>query len=42
MDARNDGLKTVERHRQNILDKLGVRDRAELTRYAIRRGLIQP
>jgi DNA-binding NarL/FixJ family response regulator len=35
-------LKTVDRHRQNILDKLGMRDRVELTRYAIRRGLIQP
>ena len=35
-------IKTVERHRQNILDKLGIRDRVELTRYAIRRGLIQP
>ena len=35
-------IKTVERHRQNILDKLGMRDRVELTRYAIRRGLIQP
>ena len=34
-------VKTVERHRQNILDKLGMRDRVELTRYAIRRGLIQ-
>jgi DNA-binding NarL/FixJ family response regulator len=34
--------KTVERHRQNILDKLGMSDRVELTRYAIRRGLIQP
>ena len=34
-------IKTVERHRQNILDKLGLRDRVELTRYAIRRGLIQ-
>jgi DNA-binding NarL/FixJ family response regulator len=33
-------VKTVERHRQNILDKLGLRDRVELTRYAIRRGLI--
>ena len=30
------------RHRQNILDKLGMSDRVELTRYAIRRGLIQP
>jgi DNA-binding NarL/FixJ family response regulator len=33
--------KTVERHRANILEKLGMRDRVELTRYAIRRGLIQ-
>ena len=35
-------VKTVERHRQNILDKLGMSDRVEVTRYAIRRGLIQP
>ena len=35
-------VKTVDRHRQNILDKLGMRDRVELTRYAIRRGLIEP
>ncbi|HET7759586.1 MAG TPA: response regulator transcription factor [Gaiellaceae bacterium] len=35
-------IKTVDRHRQNILEKLGMRDRVELTRYAIRRGLIQP
>jgi DNA-binding NarL/FixJ family response regulator len=35
-------VKTVERHRANILEKLGMRDRVELTRYAIRRGLIQP
>ncbi|MCZ7589831.1 MAG: response regulator transcription factor [Gaiella sp.] len=35
-------VKTVERHRENILEKLGMRDRVELTRYAIRRGLIQP
>jgi DNA-binding NarL/FixJ family response regulator len=34
-------IKTVERHRQNILQKLGMNDRVELTRYAIRRGLIQ-
>ena len=34
-------VKTVERHRQNILEKLGMSDRVELTRYAIRRGLIQ-
>ena len=34
--------KTVERHRSNILEKLGMADRVELTRYAIRRGLIEP
>jgi hypothetical protein len=34
--------KTVERHRANILEKLGMRDRVEFTRYAIRRGLIRP
>ena len=34
--------KTVERHRTNILAKLGMRDRVELVRYAIRRGLVQP
>jgi DNA-binding NarL/FixJ family response regulator len=34
--------KTVERHRANILAKLGMRDRVQLTRYAIRRGLVQP
>jgi DNA-binding NarL/FixJ family response regulator len=35
-------VKTVERHRSNILQKLGLRDRLELTRYAIRVGLIEP
>ncbi len=34
--------KTVERHRANMLEKLGMRDRVELTRYAIRRGLVEP
>lgn len=34
--------KTVNRHRANMLEKLGMRDRVELTRYAIRRGLILP
>lgn len=34
--------KTVERHRENILAKLGMRDRVELTRYAIRHGLVEP
>lgn len=35
-------LKTVEHHRANILQKLSMRDRTELTRYAIRAGLIEP
>ena len=35
-------IKTVERHRANLLQKLGLRDRLELTRYAIRAGLIEP
>jgi DNA-binding NarL/FixJ family response regulator len=33
--------KTVESHRANLLRKLGMRDRVELVRYAIRRGLIE-
>jgi len=33
--------KTVESHRGNILRKLGMRDRVELVRYAIRRGLVE-
>jgi DNA-binding NarL/FixJ family response regulator len=35
-------VKTVERHRANVLAKLGMRDRTELTRYAIRAGLVEP
>jgi DNA-binding NarL/FixJ family response regulator len=34
--------RTVERHRENIMGKLGMRDRVQLTRYAIRRGLVEP
>jgi DNA-binding NarL/FixJ family response regulator len=34
--------KTVESHRANVLNKLGMRDRVELVRYAVRRGLIEP
>jgi DNA-binding NarL/FixJ family response regulator len=34
--------KTVERHRENLMAKLGMSDRVELTRYAIRRGLVEP
>ncbi|MEV8593763.1 response regulator [Streptomyces sp. NPDC052013] len=35
-------VKTVQRHRENLLNKLGLRDRLELTRYAIRAGLVEP
>lgn len=35
-------VKTVERHRANILEKLALKDRVHLTRYAIRHGLIEP
>jgi DNA-binding NarL/FixJ family response regulator len=35
-------VKTVERHRANIMAKLGMKDRLELARYAIRTGLIEP
>jgi DNA-binding NarL/FixJ family response regulator len=35
-------IKTVDRHRANILAKLGMRDRLDLTRYAIRAGLVEP
>ncbi len=34
--------KTVDRHRANVLQRLGLRDRVELTRFAIRAGLIEP
>ena len=34
--------KTVERHRENLFAKLGLRNRVELTRYAVRHGLVEP
>jgi DNA-binding NarL/FixJ family response regulator len=34
--------KTVDRHRANILEKLGMRNRVELTLYAVKRGLVEP
>jgi two-component system response regulator NreC len=33
--------KTVERHRENIMRKLQLHSRAELVRYAIRKGIIE-
>jgi len=41
-DALTLSEKTVESHRANVLAKLGMRDRVELVRYAIRRGLVEP
>lgn len=34
-------VKTVERHRENIMHKLDIHNRVELVKYAIKRGLIQ-
>ena len=34
--------KTVDRHRENIMNKLDLHSRVELVKYAIKRGLIQP
>jgi DNA-binding NarL/FixJ family response regulator len=33
--------KTIESHRSNVFSKLGMRDRVEIVRYAIRRGLVE-
>jgi DNA-binding NarL/FixJ family response regulator len=41
-EALNISHKTVDRHRANILEKLGMRNRVELTHYAIKRGLVEP
>ncbi|MGI8827235.1 MAG: response regulator [Chloroflexota bacterium] len=35
-------VKTVEKHRANIMRKLGVHDRTDLVKYAIRMGMITP
>ncbi|KQV06809.1 response regulator [Leifsonia sp. Root112D2] len=35
-------VKTVDRHRANILQKLGMRNRLDLTKFAIRTGLVEP
>jgi two-component system response regulator NreC len=34
-------LNTVERHRTNIMDKLGMHDKGQLIRFAIRKGLVK-
>ena len=41
-DALRISVKTVDRHRANVLQKLGLRDRLDLARFAIRTGLIEP
>ena len=35
------GIKTVEKHRQHVMEKLGIHDTAGLTRYAISAGVIE-
>ncbi|MDR5694613.1 MAG: response regulator transcription factor [Armatimonadota bacterium] len=35
-------VRTVETHRKNIMEKLGLHTSADLVRYAIRKGLIKP
>lgn len=35
-------IKTIEKHRQAAMDKLGIHDTASLTRYALERGLVAP
>ena len=35
-------IKTVDRHCSNLMDKLDIHDRVELTRFAIREGLVHP
>jgi two-component system response regulator NreC len=35
-------VKTVARHRENIMQKLRLHSRSELVRYAIRKGIIKP
>jgi DNA-binding NarL/FixJ family response regulator len=41
-DTLNISAKTVESHRRNAMHKLGLKSTAELVRYAVRDGLIQP
>jgi len=35
-------VKTVEKHRQNVMNKLAIHDIARLTRYAITKGMVEP
>ena len=35
------GIKTVEKHREHLMEKLDIHDTAGLTRYAIGAGIIE-
>jgi DNA-binding NarL/FixJ family response regulator len=35
------GIKTVEKHREHLMEKLDIHDTAGLTRYAISAGIIE-
>ena len=35
-------LKTVQAHRTSLMSKLGLHDRTQLVKYAIRKGLVTP
>lgn len=41
-EALHIGRRTVESHRANVLTKLGLRNKSEIVRYAIERGLVPP
>jgi two-component system response regulator NreC len=41
-DTRHISPKTVSRHRENIMKKLNLRNRTELVKFAIRKGIIKP
>ena len=36
----NLSVRTVEKHRANIMDKLGVREVASLVRYCVQAGIV--
>lgn len=40
-DELNISIKTVEKHRQKVMEKLNIHDTASLTRYAISAGIIE-
>jgi DNA-binding NarL/FixJ family response regulator len=35
-------IKTVEKHRQSVMNRLNVHEAAGLTRYAIAKGMVEP